>query len=238
MGKHQDGCIHFLSRSTIRWANCPSRTVKLFSNGFLTLEVAVVLLTDERDLSLLSRFLDSLYSSDCPKPLVQIVPPDYSIELGRIEGLKLASTLADFVVLSDTDMILPRIWWAEVEEAFQNPKVNLVFPRLETCPIPTDGFVIFRGTYLRNQHLETKEDFWACYNGWTENPETYRMISALLFHRKYVWECPRCGFRIKSTEKIEGKVVCEFCQHNLLSPFAPREPRCSNPYIGTTGIQH
>lgn len=94
------------------------------------MKAACVVLTDNTDLDLYARFLSSLCASDFPKdaPLT-LMPPGYSLDSGRTLGVQLAvSSGAEFVVLSDTDIVVPPAWWTEVEKAFSDPKVGIVVP--------------------------------------------------------------------------------------------------------------
>jgi len=69
----------------------------------------------EKDLTLLDRFLRSLYASDFPRTAnVNLIGPAYDLDTARRLGAVTALQGAEWVLMSDTDCVVPRLWWKDM----------------------------------------------------------------------------------------------------------------------------
>lgn len=150
--------------------------------------LAIVVCTGTSDLGLFQRLYTSLIHSDCPKeaPLI-LMSAAYFLDRARLDGTKIAADLAEFVLLADTDIIVPNHWWNEVASIFSDPKVGLVSLHIAQ-PTPElagvfDGFVVFRSKYLQETQLYplVNLEFWArkLPNGWI-----HKAADAAIIHQK------------------------------------------------------
>lgn len=92
----------------------------------------------DRDFKLLDRFLRSLYASDFPKrSQVVLLGPEYGIDDARLFGAVAAMKGAEWVLMSDTDIVLPKQWWTEMTRVLlaATPKpIGIVGPRINGTP--------------------------------------------------------------------------------------------------------
>ena len=108
----------------------------------VTCNVFVATRGTDKDLTLLDRFLRSLYASDFPKKSqVTIMGPAYGLDEARQLGSQLATRGAEWVLMSDTDIVVPKEWWVEMTKVLlaATPKpIGIVGPRFRGVPHQQD----------------------------------------------------------------------------------------------------
>lgn len=105
--------------------------------------------TMDAQLIYLARFIKHLLISDFTKDYyIHITGQDKHLFDERKEWLPVLAQHTQFVLMSDVDMIVPKLWWTHTKQIFaSNPEVGFIVPKMEGnnfCQLPKDvsGFAV------------------------------------------------------------------------------------------------